>query len=147
MGSRIAGMARLLLACAALCLLPVDVWAQQDVRAGQRRLQEDLTTQRAVAIARERRLVDERELALLAQVDARDAALRRALRSAQTNQTDAVAARAALAGVVAERGRLVEALAERDRAYAVEVAEFRRQIAGLTGTASLALTVALARQP
>lgn len=34
--------------------------------------------------------------------------------------------------VVAERFRLVEEIAGRDRAYAAEIAEFRRQIAGPT---------------
>lgn len=109
---------------------PVD--AQQDVNAARRRLQDDLTAQRAVAIARERRLADERETALLAQLEGRDARLRAALRAASASMAEATAARSDLDAVVAERTALVAAIAERDRTYAAEVAEYRRQIAGLT---------------
>ena len=117
--------------------------AAQDVSAPQRRIQDDLTTQRAVAIARERRLADERELALLGALDDRDAQLRKAVRAVQTGREAQAATRAQLDAVIAERGTLVDAIAKRDRAYAAEVAEFRRQVAGLAATPDPQLQQAL----
>src|ERR1017187_8393673 len=102
-----------------------------DTNAKLRALQADLTSQHAAAIARERRLADEREEGLFAELDQRDNRLRALLRDLNRTQQERNSARADLAAVVAERSRFVEEIAGRDRAYAAEIAEFRRQIAGL----------------
>ncbi|MSV28155.1 MAG: tetratricopeptide repeat protein [Bryobacterales bacterium] len=119
--------------------------AQSDVNAKVRSLQNDLTSQRAAALARERRLSDEREELLFAQLDQRDKRYRAILRDLNQTERERDSARTEVAAVITERSRLVEEIARRDRAYAAEVAEFRRQIAGLTETTNPALQAALQR--
>jgi hypothetical protein len=50
---------------ALFCVFLARMTAQQATQGTQRRLQDDLTTQRAAAISQERRLADDRELRLL----------------------------------------------------------------------------------
>ena len=128
-----------------VCVVSPVVAAQQDVSARQRRLQDDLATQRAVAIARERRLADGREERLLEELAQRDVRWRGALRDARLSEERRVAARAELDVVIAERASLVTALSQRDRSYAAEVAEYRTQISGLTATTNHELQQALER--
>jgi len=119
--------------------------AQDDASTKLRTLQADLTSQHAATIARERRLADEREELLFAELDQRDNRLRALMRDLNRTEQERNSTRADLAAVVAERSRLVEEIAGRDRAYAAEIAEFRRQIAGLTETHDPALQAALQR--
>jgi tetratricopeptide (TPR) repeat protein len=119
--------------------------AQDDISTKLRTLQADLTSQRAAVIARERRLADEREEHLFAELDQRDKRLRALMRDLNRTQQERNSARSDLAAVVAERSRLVEEIAGRDRAYAAEIAEFRRQIARLTETHDPTLQAALQR--
>jgi len=134
---------------AALLALAVALPARQptpaDANLESRKLQDDLTAQRAAAIARERRLADERELQLFDQLDQRDKRLRALSRDLTRTQLDRDTARTELSAVVLERSRLVEEIARRDRAYAAEIAEFRRQITGLTETQNPELRAALQR--
>ncbi|MCW5977327.1 MAG: hypothetical protein KIT09_04585 [Bryobacteraceae bacterium] len=132
----------LVCACA---ILSIAESAQQDVNVSRRVLQNDLTTQRAIAIARERRLAEEREERLFAELEVRDKALRAMAREFGGTREEQAAVRGRLEELIEEKSRLVDAIAQRDRSYAAEVAEFRRQIAGLTDTGNPELSGALQR--
>ncbi len=119
--------------------------AQTDLAQQRRALQDDLATQRAVAIAVERRIANEREKQLFDQLSQRDTQYRQLARDQTRTQHERDGARSELAKVVAERDRLVNQISQRDRDYANEVNEFRRQIGGLTETANPALQAALQR--
>jgi chromosome segregation ATPase len=121
------------------------VSAQNDTRAEIRALQADLTSQHAATVARERRLADDREERLFAELDRRDKLLRSQLRDLDRTRLEANSARSELDALIMERSRLVDEIAKRDHVYAAEIAEFRRQIAGLTETDNPALRAALER--
>ena len=118
---------------------------QNDSRIELRTLQADLTSQHAATVARERRLADERELRLFADLDERDKRLRSQMRDLNRARLEADSARLELAALIAERSQLVDDIAKRDRVYAMEIAEFRRQMTGLTETDNPALRTALQR--
>jgi len=110
-----------------------------------RALREDLSTQRAVQIALDRQIADESEARIIAELDQRDRGLRELILGMRVPGEELRAARLKLDAVIAERDQLVERMAQGDRQYAAEVDEFRRQIAGLTGSASPELREAMQR--
>ena len=132
---------------AAVCwaVLATAAGATADLSADARRLQEDLVTQRAMAIAHERRLTSAGDEVLLARLDVAEHAIRLKARDLAHTQAERDTARAELTPVIAERDRLQVQFAERDDAYAAEVAEYRRQIDGLLHTSDPKLTEALQR--
>ena len=129
----------------ALCM--TSLWAAQSTEANRRSeaLARDLTTQRALDIARERRVFGEREERLLAQLNERDKGLRRLKLDLSRSRQEQVATQLELDGVTAERARLVEEAAGKNREFAAEIGEYRRQMAGLTEAATPELRAALER--
>src|SRR5436305_4466618 len=83
-----------------------------------------LVLDRAAAVASVQRIADEREEQLFADLTAKD----RRLRAEQRTRKEA---QAELAGVTAERQRLVDEIAARNRQFAAEIAEYRRQVASI----------------
>lgn len=119
------------------------VWAGIAGTSDLRRLQDDLVTQRAMAIAHERRLTSAGDEILLAKLDAAEGVIRARARDLARSQAQRDAARAELAPVIAERDRLRERYGESDVAYAAEIAEYQNQIAGLLRTDDPKLQAAL----
>ena len=130
----------LILLCTTAMLL-----AQPNLTSRARAIQEDLATQHALSLALKNRLFNEREASLATQINERDLKLR-ALR-ADANQTKQRQAEIQIQfeAVIAERLKLVEAIAVRDRDYAAEVAEYRRLIGGLTNSTNPEFQTALQR--
>jgi tetratricopeptide (TPR) repeat protein len=95
-----------------------------DRAAENRALVQRLVLDRAAAIASVQRIADEREEQLFAELTAKD----RRLRAEQSTRKEA---QAELAVVTAERQRLVDEIAARDRQFAAEIEEYRRQIASI----------------
>jgi tetratricopeptide (TPR) repeat protein len=104
----------------------------------------DLQTQHAAALAREQ-LANERERRLFDELDRRDRDLRALHSDLHRSREDRAAALADLETVVAERAQLVQTIAERDRAYAVQIEAYRQQIAGFADNPSEELRAALER--
>src|SRR5436305_547466 len=95
-----------------------------DQAAENQALVQRLVLDRAAAVASVQRIADEREEQLFADLAAKD----RRLRVEQRTRT---AAQAELAEVTAERQRLVDEIASRDRQFAAEIAEYRREVASI----------------
>lgn len=91
----------------------------------------DLVSQGAAARARKAGIGDERERDLLERLRARDELLRKEIRDHGKTQGERDELRAQLAEVITEKTRLIEELAARDRDYAAQIAEHRRQMEGL----------------
>lgn len=130
-----------LLACGLVTALPLAQAAQSDIAAQNRALVQRLVLDRAAAIATAQRLADEREEKLFAELTAKDRQLRserRALEAAQAELAQVAAERQRLvdeiAEVTAERQGLVDEIAARDRQFAAEIAEYRRQVASIASS-------------
>ena len=100
---------------------------QADVAAETRALVQRLVLDRAAAIAAVQRIADEREERLFAELAVKDRRLRAESGSRAAAQTD-------LARVTAERQRLVDEIATRDRQFAAEIAEYRKQVASIANS-------------
>ncbi|HKI03328.1 MAG TPA: hypothetical protein VKK31_15220 [Thermoanaerobaculia bacterium] len=117
----------ILLTLIASCILPAPIQAQappSDRFAENRALVQRLYLDRAAAVASVQRIADEREEQLFAQLTAKDRRLRAELRTRKAAQSE-------LAEVTAERQRLVDKIAARDRQFAAEIEEYRRQVASI----------------
>ena len=108
--------------------------ADQDAATAD--LVQRLVLDRAASLARVQKKADEREQQLLDQLESQDRTLRRALKEAQAGGRQTAKLRTDLAGVMAERTRLVEELAQRDSVFKGELAEYRRLIAELANSAN-----------
>jgi tetratricopeptide (TPR) repeat protein len=106
--------------------------ADQDAATAD--LVQRLVLDRAASLARVQRKADEREQQLLDQLEGKDRTLRRALKEAQAGDRQTAQLRADLAGVTAERARLVEELTRRDSVFKGELAEYRRLVAELANS-------------
>jgi hypothetical protein len=105
---------------------PASVGA--DLNAEQRALIEQLTADKAIAIARERRLVEADEEKLYDELQAKDRAQRVAERHASGNAAELARIRRIRDQIAAERQALVIALGQRDQALAAEVRAYREAI-------------------
>src|SRR5215813_9869588 len=85
-----------------------------------------LVLERAATVASLQRAADEREEQLFADLAAQDRKLRAEQKAAQADLAEVTAA---LAGVTAERQKLVDEIAARDRRFAADLGEYRTQIA------------------
>jgi tetratricopeptide (TPR) repeat protein len=106
--------------------------ADQDAATAD--LVQRLVLDRAASLARVQRKADEREQQLLDQLESKDRTLRRALKEAQAGGRQTAQLRTDLAGVTAERTRLVEELTRRDSVFKGELAEYRRLVAELANS-------------
>src|SRR5579872_5199612 len=95
-----------------------------DRMAESRALVQRLVLDRAAAVAALQRVADEREERLFAELAEKDRRLRR-------EQKTRAAAQAELAEVTAARQHLVDEIAARDRQFAAEIGEYRRQVASI----------------
>jgi tetratricopeptide (TPR) repeat protein len=98
-----------------------------DLAAENRALVQRLVLDRAAAVASVQRIADEREEQLFAELTAKD----RRLRAEQRTRKEA---QAELAEVTAERQRLVDEIAARNRRFAAEIEEYRRQVASIANS-------------
>jgi tetratricopeptide (TPR) repeat protein len=117
----------LLLTFIANSVLPVPVQGEAlpSGRAAENRaLVQRLVLDRAAAVASVQRIADEREEQLFAELAAKDQRLR-------AEQRTRKAAQGELAKVTAERQRLVDEIATRNRQFAAEIEEYRRQVASI----------------
>src|SRR5436305_10404760 len=117
----------LVLTLLASSILPAPMQAEvspPDREAENRALVQRLVLDRAAAVAAVQRVADEREERLFAELGKKD-------RSLRLEQRTRVAAQAELAEVTAARQRLVDEIASRDRQFAAEIAEYRRQAASI----------------
>jgi tetratricopeptide (TPR) repeat protein len=89
-----------------------------------RALVQRLVLDRAAAVASVQRIADEREEQLFAELTVKDQRLRAEQRTRKEAQAE-------LAEVTAERQRLVDKIASRDRQFAAEIEEYRRQVASI----------------
>jgi len=103
---------------------------QQDVRE-VKSLVEQLVSQRAVDIVRERSLASARENEILSRLTEREAELRLVRDDLSLSQKKHVAVLEQLSQVLAEKAELVEKIAQRDRSFEVELAEFRSAMTSL----------------
>src|SRR6476660_1717827 len=95
-----------------------------DSQAEKRELVQRLVLERAAAIAKLQRIADEREEQLFAELAAKDHSLRSERRSRAAIQAE-------LSQVTADRQRLVDQIAARNRQFAADIAEYRRQVASI----------------
>jgi tetratricopeptide (TPR) repeat protein len=116
-----------LLACGLVPALAQGQAAHSDIAAQNRALIQRLVLDRAAAIAAAQRLADEREEKLFAELAAKDRRLRAERRTLKATQDQ-------LAQVTAERQCLVDEIAARDRQFAAEIAEYRRQVASIANS-------------
>jgi tetratricopeptide (TPR) repeat protein len=107
-----------------------------DIKDSQKRIEDALASQRAFDIATERRLFERREQLYIEELDRKAAELK--LLDQNLFQT-----KAHFDALAAERAELINTLAQRDRSFAAEIAEYRKQIAALTKTDNPALQAAL----
>ena len=103
--------------------LPIPTYGE-DRAAENRALVQRLVLDRAAAVASVQRIADEREEQLFDELAAKDRSLRAELRTRK-------AAQAELGEVTVERQRLVDAIAGRERQFAAEIEEYRRQVAAI----------------
>jgi hypothetical protein len=116
-----------LLALIASSVLPAASHGQvspPDLAAENRALVQRLVLDRAAAIASVKHIANEREEQLLHDLAAKE----RHLRAEQRTRKEA---QAELAEVTAERQHLVDEIAARDRQFAAEIEEYRRQVASI----------------
>jgi tetratricopeptide (TPR) repeat protein len=117
----------LLLTFIASSLLPTPAQGEvstPDRAAESRALVQRLVLDRAAAVASVQRIADDREEQLFAELAEKDRRLR-------TEQRTRKAAQAELAEITAERQRLVDEIAARNRQFAAEIEEYRRQVASI----------------
>ena len=95
-----------------------------DRAAESRALVQRLVLDRAAAVASVQRIADEKEEQLFAELAAKERRLRAEERTSKEAQAE-------LAEVTAERQRLVDVIAARDRQFAAEIEEYRRQVASI----------------
>ena len=131
---------------AALCAL--DARAQpttETLDAQSRAIVDQLTLDRAAAVAALQRRADEREATLLAELGERDRVLRETLAGAAAARATRERAEADLAAVTAQRQAVISDIAARDARFAAEIAEYRRQIASIAASPDPRKREALAR--
>ena len=109
-----------------------------DPGAESRALVQRLVLDRAAAVVAVQRVADEREEKLFAELAAKDRLLRK-------EQRTRIAAQSELADVTEQRQRLVDELASRDRKFATEIAQYRRQVAAIASSPNLRKRDALKR--
>lgn len=97
-------------------------------------LVERLVLERAATVAAERRVADEREGQLFAELAAKDRKLRAEQKTRRAAQADLAEVTSALAAVTTERQHLVEEIAARDRRFAAEIREYGQQIASIANS-------------
>src|SRR5436309_2521973 len=117
----------LVLTLIASSILPAPIQGEvspPDLAAENRALVQRLVLDRAAAVAAVQRIADEREERLFAELGAKDRRLR-------IEQRTREAAQGELAEVTAARQRLVDEIAARDRQFAAEITEYRRQVASI----------------
>ncbi len=119
--------------------------AASDLNAESRALVERLVADRAAAIVVVQRKADEREERLWADLAAKDRRLRSEIHSRAAAQAELAGKRAELTQVMAQRLRLVDELAARDRQFAAEIGEYRKQVASIAGSPDPRKRDALAR--
>jgi hypothetical protein len=119
--------------CAAIGLPASAVMAAPavDLNADQRALIEQLTADKALAVARERRIAADEQEALNRELDAQDRKLRAADARASGNAAGLARVRKERDRIARQRQELVAALAERDRTLAAEVRAYREIVTGL----------------
>lgn len=105
-----------------------------DVDADRRFLIEQLTAERAITVARERRLADIEQEQLLELLRAKDRALREAQARAIGNAEELARVRKARDEIARQRRKLVAELAKRDRALAAEVRAYREAVTGIANS-------------
>ena len=113
-----------LVACFGLATTAQGQAPPPDRAAEARALVQRLVLYRAAAVAAVQRIADEREKQLFDDLAAKD----RRLRAEQRTRKEA---QAELADVTAERLRLVNEIATRNRQFAAEIEEYRRQVASI----------------
>jgi hypothetical protein len=102
--------------------------AHMDLNADQRALVAQLTAERALTLANERRLADAAQEALYGQLAAKDRELRAAQVRAAGNIAELNRVRQARDEITRQRQALVAALEQRDRALAAEVRAYREEV-------------------
>jgi hypothetical protein len=107
------------------------VTAGVDLNAKQRSLIEQLTADKAITVARERRIADADQEALYQQLKAKDRELRVAEAKAAGHAAELARVRKARDQIARERQALVTALTERDRTLAAEVRAYREVVTGI----------------
>ena len=95
------------------------------------RLVVELTAERALTLARERRLAERAQTELFDQLQAADRAARSAAARAAGNAAELARVRRARDTIARQRQALIDALAERDRTLAAEVRAYREVITGI----------------
>ena len=124
-------------ACLALALCMTSLWAAQSTEANRRSEGAGAGfdhAARALDIARERRVFGEREERLLAQLNERDKGLRRLKLDLSRSRQEQAATQLELDGVTAEKARLVEEAAGKNREFAAEIAEVPAADGGVDGS-------------
>jgi tetratricopeptide (TPR) repeat protein len=93
-----------------------------------------MVLERAASIAALQRVADEREEQLFADLAAKDRKLRAEQKAKKAAQADLAQVAAALAGVTAERQKLVDEIAARDRRFGADLEEYQNQIASIANS-------------
>jgi tetratricopeptide (TPR) repeat protein len=110
---------------------PAPVAVGIDLNAEQRVLIAQLTADKAITVARERRIAEADQEKLYEQLKVKDQALRVAKRQAAGNAAELAEVRKARGQIARERQALVAALADRDRTLAAEVRAYREVVTGI----------------
>jgi hypothetical protein len=129
-------VARALLLCVLCAAIGLPAHAVKaapavDLNADQRALIEQLTADKALAVARERRIAADEQETLNRELDAQDRKLRAAEARASGNAAELAQVRKERDRIARQRQELVAALAERDRTLAAEVRAYREIVTGL----------------
>jgi hypothetical protein len=140
-GRRGLAMVRLLRALLLLCAFTGTLnavadpsGARVDLNADQRALVAQLTAERAITLANERRLADAAQEALYGQLVAKDRELRAVQARAAGNAAELGRVRRARDQIARQRQELVAALEQRDRALAAEVRAYRQEVTQLVAS-------------
>ena len=102
-----------------------------DLNAEQRALIAQLTADKAITIARERKLAEADQEKLYEQLKVKDQALRVAGRRAAGNASKLAELRRSRGRIATERQALVAALADRNRTLAAKVRAYREVVTGI----------------
>ncbi|TMQ27520.1 MAG: hypothetical protein E6J90_02440, partial [Deltaproteobacteria bacterium] len=111
-----------------------DPTAEGDLNADKRALVAQLTAERAITLARERRLADAAQEELYHRLAVKDRALRVAEAKAAGNAAERDQARKARDEIARQRQELVAALEQRDRTLAAEVRAYREEVTKLAAS-------------
>jgi len=111
-----------------------DPAAGGDLNADTRALVAQLTAERAITLAKERRLADAAQEELYRQLAAKDLALRAAKDLAAGNAAERDRMRKARDEIARQRQDLIAALEQRDRALAAEVQAYREEVTKLAAS-------------